>query len=79
MACELVPMNIKPSNADFADQAGISRSYACEIASGKRSPSMRMAIDIYRKTGRRFGPVAAMDDADIDVLDRVTPKKDAAA
>jgi len=33
------------------EQVGISRSYAIELASGKRNPSLVLAFDIQEKTG----------------------------
>lgn len=56
---------------DFADEAGISVSYASEIVRGKRTPSRSLAISIYRKTGRKFGPISALPDTDIDTLERI--------
>jgi transcriptional regulator with XRE-family HTH domain len=60
---------------DFADKAGISISYASELLRGKRTPGARLAIDIFRRTGRRFGVVTLATDADIDALDRMTPPR----
>jgi transcriptional regulator with XRE-family HTH domain len=56
---------------DFAARTGISESYAHEILNGKRTPSRRLAISIYRKTGRKLGPIDALSDDDIDVLERI--------
>lgn len=54
--------------AEFADAAGISVGYACEILNG-RAPSVRRAIDIYRRTGRRFGSAIGMSDATMETLE----------
>lgn len=59
----------QPPVADFAKQAGISVGYACEILNG-RIPPVRRAIDIYRRTGRRFGRAVDMDDATMAMLER---------
>jgi transcriptional regulator with XRE-family HTH domain len=68
-------MDTAPTPTEFATKAGISVPYASELLSGKRTPSTRLAIDIYRRTGRKFGRIAALSDADIDTLDRLTPQR----
>jgi transcriptional regulator with XRE-family HTH domain len=55
---------------DFAAAAGISVPYASQILSGKRAPAMPLAISIYRKTGRKFGPIIDVPDDEIDILER---------
>lgn len=60
---------IKP--AELAEQAGISPSYAHMILSGDRTPSLTRAIDIFRKTGLKFGPIANATAEDIEVMARV--------
>lgn len=57
--------------AALKDAAGISASYAHMILSGERTPAMPLAITIFRKTGRKFGPIAQATDDEIDVLERV--------
>lgn len=57
--------------SELASVVGISMSYASEILSAKRAPSRSLAIAIYRKTGRKFGPIAGLSDADIDTLERI--------
>jgi hypothetical protein len=59
--------------ADFAAQADLSIGYACDIRKGRRSPSVRMAIEIFRRTGERFGPLIGASNDMIDHLDAVTP------
>ena len=56
---------------ELADRAGISLPYASQILSGTRPPSLPLAINIFRKTGRKFGPIARASDEEIDVLERV--------
>ena len=56
---------------EFAAAAGISVPYASQILRGERTPSQQLAISIYRKTGRKFGPIAKATDEEIDVLERV--------
>lgn len=55
----------------FAATVGISLPYASQILGGTRPPSMPLAIRIYRKTGRRFGPIVDVAEEDIDALERV--------
>lgn len=59
------------SPTEFATAAGISVPYASQILRGERTPSQQLAISIYRKTGRKFGPIAQATDEEIDVLERV--------
>lgn len=54
----------------FAAAAGISVPYASQILSGVRTPSQALAISIFRRTGRKFGPIANMSDELIDELAR---------
>jgi transcriptional regulator with XRE-family HTH domain len=68
-------MDTKNSPTEFAAAAGISIAYASEILAGKRTPSTRLAIDIFKRTGRKFGSIIAASDDDIAVLDRVTPRR----
>jgi hypothetical protein len=49
---------------------GIPKSYASEIASGKRQPSLRKALDIYRKCGLKFGPLKNARERDIPAIER---------
>lgn len=51
--------------------AGISKSYASEILSAARTPSRPLAITIFRRTGRKFGPIAGLSDEDIATLERI--------
>jgi len=58
--------------ADKLASIGISESYAWQIANGKRTPSMSMALRIYRDAQIKLGPLAAATKRDIDVLERLT-------
>lgn len=66
-------MSIIPQTADLAAAAGISLSYASEIANEKRRPSRALAIRILRKTGWRHPLLADLTDEQIDVLETVEP------
>jgi transcriptional regulator with XRE-family HTH domain len=50
---------------------GISQSYASMILGGTRTPALPLAIKIYRKLGRKLGPIAKASEADIEVLERL--------
>jgi hypothetical protein len=71
-------MEAKPKLAEFAAAAGISISYASQLLSEhpkkRRDPSQALAITIYRRTGRKFGPIAHLSDADIAALERIAAK-----
>lgn len=53
---------------------GISESYASQLARAKRTPSQSLALDIFRKTGLKLGPIAQATDAEISVLERVAAR-----
>jgi len=59
------------SARDMSNLLGISISYASEILSGVRRPSRPLAINIFMKAGRKFGPVADLTDDDIATLARI--------
>jgi hypothetical protein len=52
-------------------EIGISESYASLIANGRRKPSDRMAIRIWREAGIKLGPIEAASDEEIEVLAKV--------
>lgn len=64
-------MQNMPTPTEMAKAAGISVPYASQILSGQRCPSRGLAISIFRATGRKFGPIEALSDADIDTLERI--------
>lgn len=64
-------MQNTPTTSELAAKAGISKSYASEIVNGIRRPSRPLAIQIFRKTGWKASPIAALTDADIDALERI--------
>lgn len=49
---------------------GVSASYASEIASGSRKPSLSLALRIYRETGEQVGTLVGKSKHDIAVLER---------
>lgn len=52
-------------------EVGISESYASLIANGRRKPSDRLAIRIWREAGIKLGPIASATDDEIEVLAKV--------
>lgn len=52
----------------------LSQPYASQITTGKRSPSQKLAIKIYRRTGLKLGPIAHASDAEIDTLEKVAKR-----
>jgi hypothetical protein len=71
--CERCGMDDLSTPSKLAKAAGISRSYACEILQG-RSPSRVRAIEIFRRTGLKFGPIASLSDSEIDALEGLLRK-----
>jgi transcriptional regulator with XRE-family HTH domain len=66
------------SPTEFAAKVGISISYASEILTGTRQPSQRLAVRIFRATGRKFGPIIGLSDADIAAIDRIEQAREGA-
>ncbi len=54
---------------------GVSRSYASEIVSGNRSPSVPLAIRIFRKIGVKLGPLVNASEDEINALESVNAKR----
>lgn len=50
---------------------GIKSGHAYDIASGRRRPSEKLAVELFRATGLKLGPVEGLPDADIDALARI--------
>lgn len=50
---------------------GIAEGYSYDIANGKRQPSQRLAIRIWRELGEKLGPVRNLPDDVIAALERV--------
>jgi len=54
----------------LSSATGISLPYASQILSGARPWTRRLAIEVYRKTGVKAGPIARATDDEIAVLER---------
>lgn len=53
----------------------LSQPYASQLLSGKRQPSLQMAIKIYRRIGLKLGPITHASKAEIDTLEKVGAKR----
>lgn len=42
-----------------------------DICRGRRVPSPKLAVQIYRITGEKFGPIAGLSEAEIAVLEKM--------
>lgn len=60
-----------PSLAARLHEIGVANGYAYDIANGKRAPSQKLAVRIFRSTGLKLGPVADLSDAEIAVLEKM--------
>lgn len=52
------------------EAVGISQSYASMILTGERKLQLPLAIEIFRKTGHKLGPVEKATDEEIDTLEQ---------
>lgn len=49
---------------------GVANGYSYDIANGRRKPSTKLALRIFRETGLKLGKLTGLSDADIAVLER---------
>lgn len=63
-------MNASPLKAADLRAIGISKPYAHQIARG-HSPSVTMALRIWRGTNVKLGPIAGLSDEEIAVLEKM--------
>lgn len=64
-------MNASPDIAATLRDIGVNRSYAWQIANGKRAPSPKLAVRIFREAGLKLGPIANLSDAEIDGVEKM--------
>ena len=58
------------SQEDLAKNLGLkSKSYICEIEGGD-TPSLKVAVGIFRHLGVRTAPIAALTDREISILEK---------
>lgn len=73
--CEQSQM-LKPDKPSALVKAvGISRSYACEILAGARTPSDKLAIEIYRATGWKTAQLTHLTDKEIATLEKLVARR----
>lgn len=70
MNVEAVRLKLGLTPTEFARELGVSKGYAGDLRSGRRDPSPKVAIRIYRAAKIKLGPIAHASDAEIDVLER---------
>lgn len=56
------------------ESIGISKPYASQLASGTRTPSLGLALKIYKQLGIKLGPIAGASKADIAATERVASR-----
>lgn len=65
------PFTEKPTS--LASLLNISVSYASALLNGERPWTQPLAIGLFRKTGKKIGPIAAASDDEIAVLEKYQP------
>jgi transcriptional regulator with XRE-family HTH domain len=61
----------KLSPTELADRAGISVPYASQLLSGtKTTPSLKLALQVYDRTGLQFGFLEGLTPEEIEPLRR---------
>jgi DNA-binding phage protein len=58
----------KLSAQQLIEAAGISRTHAYDIIAERQEPSLGVALEIYAKTGARFGLLKSLTDSAIGEL-----------
>lgn len=48
---------------------GVSKPYASQVASGRRKPSLNLALRLYKKCGTKIGPLKNKTNAEIRTLE----------
>lgn len=55
---------------ELAAKSGISEAYATQLLDGTRKGSLEMVLQIYDKTGEKFGILEGLSEGAIDELRR---------
>ncbi len=51
---------------ELSKASGISVPYASQILSGRKTPSLAIALKVYATTGLQLGPLAGLNRRDIE-------------
>jgi hypothetical protein len=57
-----------PSFALQLQAIGIANGYSYDLANDRRKPSVKLALRIFRETGRKLGKLEGLTDDEIAVL-----------
>lgn len=60
---------------DLVSQLGISKGHASGVLSGTQTPSLKLAVSIYRSFGVKLGPLAGASIAEIKALERMQARR----
>lgn len=69
----------KPSAQEIIEAAGISRTHAYDILSGREEPSLKVALDIYDNTGEQLGILTGLAPKAIEQIRENSLRRDRAA
>lgn len=61
---------------EFSEATGVGSAFASLVLAGKRKMPRRLAIKVYRSTGKKLGPIADATDAEIAVLEKFEGEPD---
>lgn len=61
---------------EFSEATGVGSAFASLVLSGHRKMPRRLAIKLYRATGKKLGPIAEASDDEINVLEKFEPRTD---
>lgn len=67
-------MTQKPSLCSRLVSMGISAPYASQLSRGVRTPSLSLALRIYRQLDVKMGPLVGASKAEIATLERVAER-----
>lgn len=65
----------KNTDAEIAARLGVTRSYISFIRTEARSPSLALALRIFRELGLKLGPLVGASKAEIAALSRVHSRR----
>jgi transcriptional regulator with XRE-family HTH domain len=60
------PEAIRPT--DLAEKLQISTPYASQLLSGARVPKLELALDMFKRSGVKLGPLKGKSDEEIETL-----------
>lgn len=77
-------MDLQALVSEHEGQSGLAKALGCNKSwinrqLKKPEPGLALALRVYRTLGRKIGPIADATEAEIETMERLTPKRGKAA